>query len=127
MGTVEKAKIKKAIEVSSKPIGLGNIFEIFSQLENIALFLSDFLPQIERLIELMEINNQTSTAQVKEKGISLEDKLTELLLIAKETHENSAFVKMVFTQDKPKKTKQKLDKSDAVNEYLLKYNRSMKL
>lgn len=64
MGTLQKEKIKNAVGPSSKPIALGNIFEVFSQLENIALILSDFLPQMERLIELMEIHSQISPPQV---------------------------------------------------------------
>ncbi|MDN3588033.1 hypothetical protein QWY86_15225 [Pedobacter aquatilis] len=127
MGTVQKEKIKKRVESSSKPIGLGNIFEIFSQLENIAHLLSDFLPQMERLIELMELNNQVSSLQLPDDGGNLQDKLTELLSIAKETQETSVFVKRIFTQEKPKKTKQKADKSEAINEYLVKYNKSMRL
>ena len=118
--------IKKK-ETLSNPIGLGNIFEVFSQLENIALLLSEFLPQMERLIELMENAIQVSTAKTTTQDSNLLEKLNELLLVAKETHENSGFVKMVFTQEKPKKTKKKMDKSEAVNEYLRKYNRSMKL
>lgn len=126
MGTLQKEKIKKAVGLSSKPIGLGNIFEVFSQLENIALLLSDFLPQMEKLIEFMELNSQSSKAQLPDDSINLHDKLTELLSIAKETQETSGFVKSIFTQVKPKNTKQNVDKSEAINEYLLKYNKSMK-
>jgi len=63
-GYFTERKIKNAVGPSSKPIALGNIFEVFSQLENIALILSDFLQQMERLIKLMEINRQISAPQV---------------------------------------------------------------
>ncbi len=127
MGRIEKENIKKAVASPSNPIGLGNIFEVFSRLEDIAQLLCEFLPQMERLIELMETNVQISTAKTTTEDGNLQEKLTELLSIAKQTHENSDFVKMVFTQEKPKKNKKKVDKSEAVNEYLHKYNRSMKL
>ena len=127
MGRIEKDNIKKAIASPSNPIGLGNIFEIFSQLENIALLLSEFLPQMERLIELMENGSQFSNVTTPPEDGNLQKQLTELLSIAKETRETSGFVKRIFTHEKPKKNKQKVDKSDAVNEYLRKYNKSMKL
>lgn len=127
MGRIERENIKKAVVCPSNPIGLGNISEVFSRLEDIAHLLSEFLPQMERLIELMETKAEISTSKSTNDESNLQEKLNELLSIAKETHENSGFVKMVFTQEKPKKTKKKVDKSEAVNEYLRKYNRSMKL
>jgi len=127
MGRIEKENIKKAVKSPSNPIGLGNIFEIFSRLEDIALLLSEFFPQMERLTELVENTSEMSNTKTTTQDSNLQEKLNELLSIAKETHENSGFVKMVFTQEKPKKTKKNLDKSEAINEYLRKYNRSMKL
>jgi len=38
MGIIERGNIKKAVASKSSPIGLGNIFEVFSQLEDIAHF-----------------------------------------------------------------------------------------
>ncbi|TCD05879.1 hypothetical protein EZ449_15570 [Pedobacter frigidisoli] len=127
MGRIEKENIKKAVTSPSDPIGLGNIFDVFSRLEDIAGLLSEFLPQMERLIKLMQNTTQISTPKATSLDSNLQEKVTELLSIAKQTHESSNFVRMVFTQEKPKKTKKKEDKSEAVNEYLRKYNRSMKL
>jgi len=127
MGRIEKENIKKAVASPSNPIGLGNIFEVFSRLEDIAQLLSEFLPQMERLIDLMENASQIPGAKPTAQDSNLQEKLTELLSIAKETHESSGFVKRIFTQEKPKKTKKQADKSEAVKEYLHKYNRSMKL
>lgn len=124
---MDNTKIRKTGETLSNPIGLGNIFEVFSKLENISHLLSEFLPQMERLIELMKTKGEIPTSKSTTDESNLQEKLNELLSIAKETHENSGFVKMVFTQEKPKKSKKKVDKSEAVNEYLRKYNRSMKL
>jgi hypothetical protein len=127
MGSMEKQKIKKAVVSPSKPIGLGNIFEIFAQLENIAVILAEFQPLMERLIELLENSNQSLNITTSNDQGGLNEKLTELISIAKETREDSGFVKRIFTQEKPKKTKVKVDKSEAVNQFLLKYNKSMKL
>ncbi|RYD96964.1 MAG: hypothetical protein EOP54_12265 [Sphingobacteriales bacterium] len=124
---MDNSTIRKTGEALSNPIGLGNIFEVFSQLENIALLLAAFLPKMERLIELMENSSQVSSLTTPHGADHLQEKLIELLAIAKETRETSGFVKMVFTQEKPKKTKKKLDQSEVVNEYLRKYNKSMKL
>ncbi|RZK43160.1 MAG: hypothetical protein EOO90_04125 [Pedobacter sp.] len=126
MGRIEKQNIKKAITSPSNSIGADNILAVSSQLEKIAQLLSDFLPQMERLIELMENRSQSPVSKTTTGDSNPEKKLTELLSIAKETRETSGFVKMVFTQEKPKKTKKKVDKSEAVNEYLRKYNKSMR-
>jgi len=105
---------------------MGNIGAVFSHLGDIAHLLSALLPQMQKLIDLMENSGLTSANPIPDGHSELQQKLAELLSIAKQTREDSGFVKMVFTQEKPKKTRKQPASSVAVNEYLHKYNRSMK-
>jgi allophanate hydrolase subunit 1 len=45
---------------------LGNIIEIFSQMESITLIFAELRPQIERLIEILENRKESSNAKPSE-------------------------------------------------------------
>lgn len=126
MQRIKKEHLKKTTAPPSDQIGLGNILGVFSRIEDIARLLSALLPQMQRLIELIENTGQVCGKPLAKGQSELGEKMAELLSLAKQTREDSGFVKMVFTQEKPKKTKKQAGSSIAVNEYLHKYNRSMK-
>jgi|GEM_PF-2817827 len=124
---MKNEKTRKAAGAYPDPAGPGNIPEVFSRLEDISRLLGTLLPQMERLTELMENAVRISAHQTGTGDTWLKEKLAELLSIARQTHQNSDFVRMVFTREKPKTTRKKADRSEQVKEYLRKYNRSMKL
>jgi len=124
---MENKKTRKAAGACPDPAGPGNIPEVLSQLEDISQHLGTLMLQMERLTELMGNAVRISAHQTVIGNTGLMEKLAELLSIARQTHENSDFVRMVFTREKPKTTRKKADRSEQVKEYLRKYNRSMKL